>query len=216
MTRRGTQAPAGKTTGKFEDWIIEQAGGQGHHKKGSDRGTDGRMADGAPAQVKRQDAVGVNVVKNFVVSAEQYDKAAFERRRAAGESVGTIIAFSFGKGAVQEAARQKMENGVTLTLKRVDEIVPVATRPRLSVEIAAGDAPRNMTLTATGESAAGVEFYAWDFEYDEKKGFRPGVLLDKTGRQEREFSAGPHIIACKVTDGEGLEATATARFTVAG
>ena len=30
---------------------------------------------------------------------------------------------------------------------------------------------RSLVFLATGHSEAGIEFYSWDFDYDEKKGF---------------------------------------------
>jgi hypothetical protein len=92
---------------KFETWIIQQAGGVPHGKKGGDGGVDGKMPDGSPIQVKQSKNIGVNVVKNFSVSAKQYNKILFEKNVAAKKPVGCIIAFSFGKGAVEEAARLK-------------------------------------------------------------------------------------------------------------
>ena len=57
---------------------------------------------------------------------------------------------------------------------------------------------------AIGQSEAGVEFYAWDFAYNEQY-FNPEILLDKTGKQTYLFKAGEHKIAVKVVDNEGLE-----------
>jgi DNA modification methylase len=59
---------------KFETWIIQQFGGIPQNKKGGDNGVDGKTMDGTPIQVKQSKSIGVNVVKNFSVSAKQYNK----------------------------------------------------------------------------------------------------------------------------------------------
>jgi len=52
----------------------------------------------------------------------------------------------------------------------------------------------------------GIEFYAWDWEFYEKKGFKADVLIEKTGKQKHPFKIGNHRMAVKVVDNEGLEA----------
>ena len=63
---------------------------------------------------------------------------------------------------------------------------------------------------------AGIEFYAWDFEYNEKKGFLPFTVIDKSGKQTHTFKAGVHVIAVKVVDNEGLESVETIKLKVNG
>ena len=69
---------------------------------------------------------------------------------------------------------------------------------------------------AEGHSAAGIEFYAWDFDYDEEKGFLSSVFIDKTGRRTHTFQAGMHTIAVKVVDNEGLESIEIVKLKVNG
>ncbi|MDR1073713.1 MAG: hypothetical protein LBL45_08585, partial [Treponema sp.] len=123
--------------------------------------------------------------------------------------VGYIIAFSFGKGAIEEVARLKNREDRIIKLVMVEEIIPIATKPALGVHINELEKDekggRNIELIAAGRSAAGVEFYSWDFSYDGEKGFRPSIIIDKEGRQTQAFKTGMHTIAVKVVDNDGLE-----------
>jgi len=203
----------------FETWIVQQYGGISNAKQRSDLGLDGRTREGLPIQVKRSDNVGRNVVDNFFAAAQRYDKALFERQKAAHQPIGVIIAFSFGKGAVQEAARLRNEEGVTIELVTVESIVPIAKKPRITIvfEDKGKDAKglHEIAFAATGESEVGVEFFAWDFDYNGQD-FKPEVLIDKDGVQSYKFRPGPHTIAVKVVDNEGLEAMETLRIIVNG
>jgi DNA modification methylase len=206
---------------EFEHWIITQFGGIPQNKKGGDKGIDGRNKTNTPIQVKRSDDIGVNVVKNFYVSAKQYDKALFEKNKAAKNPVGYIIAFSFGKGAIQEVARLNNDEEVVIKLVRVDEIIPIAKKPKLSVAFndlgADKKGMREIEFTAKAESEAGIEFYAWDWNYDEaKKIFKPAILIDKEGKQTNTFKAGSHRIAAKVVDKDGLENIEVIKLKVNG
>jgi DNA modification methylase len=205
---------------EFESWIITQYGGIPQNKKGGDKGIDGKATDGTPIQVKRSDNIGVNVIKNFSVSAKQFDKSLFEKNMAAQKPVGAIIAFSFGRGAIEETSRLKNEENITIKLIRVEEIVPIAVKPAIGVHISDLTNPhelekdeseqrsagnRKIGFTAAGQSPAGIEFYSWDFLYDAEKGFKPQILLDKAGTQTYSFKTGSHTIAVKVVDNDGLE-----------
>ncbi|MDR1215218.1 MAG: hypothetical protein LBK25_00890 [Treponema sp.] len=205
---------------EFENWIIGQFGGVPRGKKGGDAGVDGKAADGAPIQVKRSESVGVNVVKNFFVSAKQFDKTAFEKNVAASQPVGYIIAFSFGKGAVQEVARLKNQENVVISLVPVDSIIPVSKKPSISFEVREidrrADGIREIEIAARGESPSGVEFYSWDFAYNDAEGFKPSVVMNKDGVQCREFKAGVYHVAVKAVDNDGLESIETIKLKVNG
>ncbi|MDR1023249.1 MAG: hypothetical protein LBL94_08280 [Prevotellaceae bacterium] len=205
---------------EFESWIIGQLGGAPHSKKGGDAGVDGAAADGAPVQVKRSEGVGVNVVKNFSVSAKQFDKARFDKSVKAGKPAGYIIAFSFGKGAVQEAARLKNQENIIIELVPVDTIIPVSKKPSIRIEVneLSRDAGgiREIEFIASGQSAAGIEFYSWDFDYAAEKGFRASVIIDREGRQTAKLKAGLYNIAVKVVDNDGLENVETIKLKVNG
>ncbi|MDR1553035.1 MAG: hypothetical protein LBS69_06190 [Prevotellaceae bacterium] len=205
---------------EFESFIITQFGGTPQNKKGGDKGIDGKTANGTPIQVKRSDNIGVNAVKNFSVSAKQYNKMLFENNQKEKLSVGYIIAFSFGKGAVQEVARLKLEENIIIELITVDKIVPIAKKPSINVEIneVSHDAKgvREIEFTAAGQSEDGIEFYSWDFEYNAEKGFRASVIIDKEGKQQHKLKAGVHNIAVKVVDNDGLENIEVIKLKVNG
>jgi hypothetical protein len=205
---------------EFERWIIGQFGGVPHSKKGGDAGVDGTAADGAPIQVKRSEGVGVNVIKNFSVSAKQFDKTTFDTNVKAGKPVGYIIAFSFGKGAVQEVARLKNQENSIIELVTVDSIIPVSKKPNITFEITERvrntNGIREIEFVATGNSPSGIELYSWDFEYDESKGFKPVVIRDVDGKQQRTLRAGVYRIAVKAVDNDGLENIETIKLKVNG
>jgi DNA modification methylase len=203
---------------EFENWIVGQFGGIPNAKQRGDLGLDGKTRENQAIQVKRSDGVGRNVIDNFKSACERFDKANFEKNKAANTPIGFIIAFSFGKGAIEEIARLRNEENCIIKLVTVEEIVPIAKKPSLKVEMQAlqppkgGEAPQPpkgggltaINFVAIGQSEAGVEFYAWDFAYNEQY-FNPEILLDKTGKQTYLFKAGEHKIAVKVVDNEGLE-----------
>jgi len=205
---------------EFEQWIVNQRGGTPNTKQRGDLGIDGKKRDGTPIQVKRSDNIGRNVVDNFVSAAKRYDSALFEKNKSEGKPIGEIIAFSFGKGAVQEVARLKNEENLIIELVKVEEIVPIAKKPTLRLELKdlGLDAKnkREIELTALGESEAGIEFYAWQWDFQEKDGFKPDVMIDKEGSQKQKFSAGTYAVAVKVVDNDGLEAIEVVRIKVNG
>jgi DNA modification methylase len=199
---------------QFEAWIVQQFGGTSNAKQRGDMGLDGKTNDGTPIQVKRSDNIGRNVIDNFKSAVERFDKNLFEKNIAAKKPIGYIIAFSFGKGAVEEVARLKNREDRIIKLITVEEIIPIATKPAIGVHInelekdasdgtSAGG--RKIELTAVGQSAAGIEFYSWDFTYDKEKGFKSSIIIDKEGKQIVSLKTGTHTIAVKVVDNDGLE-----------
>jgi len=214
---------------EFETWIVERFDGIPNIKQRSDFGMDGKMRNGTPIQVKRSDGIGRNVVDNFISACKRYDNKLFEKNKKAGEPVGYIIAFSFSKGAIQEIARLRNEENTLIQLVTVEEIVPMAKRPKLTVNIIDIDATqitssedkskalREIEFIANAESDAGVEFYAFDFEYNEETGiFVAEQMLNKEGIARHKFKAGTHTIAIKAVDNEGLEAIEILRLKVNG
>jgi hypothetical protein len=123
---------------------------------------------------------------------------------------------------VEEVARLKNKENVFIKLVTVEEIVPIAKKPTLLVTIHnKGKDAKGLTeieFQAEGNSAAGIEFFAWDFDYDEsgKKTFKPEILLDKTGTQSWKFKPGQHVVAVKVVDNDGLENLEVIRVKVNG
>jgi hypothetical protein len=212
---------------EFENWIVGQFGGLPNTKQKGDLGIDGKK-DSTPIQVKRSDNVGRNVIDNFKSAIERFDKVAYDKNKAEDKPVGFIIAFSFGKGAVQEVARLKNTENITIELVTVNKIVPIAQKPTLEIittEIMhkSPDLPKDglwegmceIEFEARGKSENEIEFYAWDFNYNEQV-FIPEILFDKEGKQVRKFKAGTHKIAAKVIDKEGLETVETIKLKING
>ncbi|MDR0544644.1 MAG: site-specific DNA-methyltransferase [Odoribacteraceae bacterium] len=209
-----------KNAFEFENWIIQQFGGAGNARQRGDFGLDGKMPDNTPIQVKRSDNIGRNVVDNFKSAAERSDKKLFDKNVANGKPVGYIIAFSFGRGAVEEVARLKLKENIIIELVAVNKIVPIAMKPTLTIEINELDRDakgvREIEFVAKGASEAGIEFYSWDFDYNAEKGFKASVMIDREGRQTAKFKAGLHSVAVKVVDNDGLENIEVVRLKVNG
>ena len=205
---------------EFENWIVEQFGGEPNVKKRGDLGLDGKKGN-TPIQVKRSDGIGRNVVDNFKSAAERADKKMYENNKKNKNPVGYIIAFSFSKGAIEEAARLRVKENVLIELITVDRIVPIANGPT-GITVKMREVSRNawgsaeIEFIATGKSESGIEFYAWDFAFDEEKGFKPSEIMDKSGKQVHTFKAGVHTIAVKVVDNEGLESVELIKLKVNG
>ena len=193
---------------EFEIFIVTQFGGINNTKQRGDLGLDGKTRENQPIQVKRSDGIGRNVVDNFLSAVKRNDKNLYEKNKKEMKPVGFIIAFSFGKGAIQEVARLKNEENIIIKLVAVDEIIPIAKKPNLIIEIIdkGNDkkALREIEFIAKGTSEVGVEFYMWDFDYKNEK-FNPEIMFDKKGEQTFKFKPGVCNIAVKVIDNEGLE-----------
>jgi site-specific DNA-methyltransferase (adenine-specific) len=191
---------------EFESFIIQQFGGTANIKQRGDLGIDGKTRDNIPIQVKRSDNIGRNVIDNFVSACRRYSGV---QSRDFELPQGIIIAFSFGKSAFEEVARLKSQDGILIKLVRVDEIVPIAKKPTLTLNFndlgLNAKNLREIEFIAQGESEAGIEFYAWDFHYESEKGFKAEIMLDKIGKQSQMFKTGNHSCAVKVVDNEGLE-----------
>ncbi|MDR0328425.1 MAG: hypothetical protein LBI05_09035 [Planctomycetaceae bacterium] len=204
---------------EFESWIIQQFGGEPNLQQHGDSGIDGKK-DNTPIQVKRSENIGRNVIDNFFAAVQRSDKKLFEKNKKEKKPVGYIIAFSFGKGAIEEVARLKMKENVIIELVTVADFVPIATKPKVTLTLRelSRDTKGNCEIefSAEGHSKAGIEFYAWDFDYDEKKGFVPAVIIDKSGKHTHMFQAGTYTVAVKVVDNEGLESIETIKLKVNG
>ena len=209
-----------KNAFEFESWIVIQYGGTSNAKQRSDLGLDGKTRDNTPIQVKRSDNIGRIVIDNFHSAVMRYDKTLYEKNKSENKPVGFIIAFSFGKGAVQEVARLHNQENVHIKLVTVDEVVPIAKKPTLTVQVkdlgADSKKQREIEFTAIAHSEAGIEFFAWDFAYNSQKGFKAEVLIDKSGVQNFKFKPGLYNIAVKVFDNEGLENIEIVKLKVNG
>jgi hypothetical protein len=194
----------------FADFVCQHIGGERNPKKSGDYGVDGWMPDRTPLQVKRSQDIGRDVLDKFVTAARRNDLKLFEERMAAGKSVGTIIAFSFGKGIVEEAARLRNKEGIIVSLVQADEVVSIARKPDISLEyevLTTGHAPHRIAFSAAAKCEKGhaIVNYAYDFNYDKDKGFDAAEFISKDGKAEVELAAGSHVIAVKAVDDEGLE-----------
>lgn len=149
----------------------------------------------------------------------RYDKNLYEKNKTEMNPVGFIIAFSFSKSAIQEVARLHNQENVIIKLVTVEEIVPIAKKPTLTVELSDkstdSKGQHEIEFKATGHSEAGIEFYSWDFDYKNDK-FKAEILLDKKGEQTYKFKAGQHNIAVKVFDNDGLESIEIIKLKVNG
>lgn len=96
----------------FQTWVIEKLYGHASAKMIGDKGIDGSFPDGVPIQVKQSEGIGRNVVDNFETAI-----------RRSKQTKGTIVAFSFGKGAYEEVARAKNKDEIEITLLTVKEIL---------------------------------------------------------------------------------------------
>jgi DNA modification methylase len=202
---------------EFEEWIVEKFGGESNKKQRGDMGLDGKK-NGVPIQVKRSDGVGRNVVDNFKSAMGRFFGKDIEKRKGDKISDGYIIAFSFGKGAYEEVARLKNEEGLIIELIKVEDVVPIAVAPKL--ELSFEDKGLNdknqriIKLMAKCEKQA--EFFQWDFSYNPDDGFSADELLDKTGEQEVKLEKGENKIACKAIDLEGIETIEILKLKVNG
>ncbi len=96
---------------QFQNWVLQKLGGRVSERKVADGGIDGWLWD-RPVQVKQSDGVGVNVLRNFETAI-----------RAVKKTEGIVVGFSFGKGAYEEAARAKLEEGLAITLMTVEDVL---------------------------------------------------------------------------------------------
>jgi len=190
---------------EFEKFIVEKFGGIPNKKQRGDLGLDGKMPDKTPIQVKQQDNVGRNVVDNFIAAVQRYDKKLFDKNVKDGKPAGYIIAFSFGKGAIEEVARLKTKEKILIELVKVSNIVDYGKRPKVS--LTADELENNeYQFMAQAESENEIEFFSWDLHHNEKIGFKPDILLDKYGKQKHKFKEGVHKIAVEAIDKQGLDA----------
>jgi DNA modification methylase len=97
---------------EFQNWVLQKLMGRVSPRKTGDMGIDGYLFDGTPIQVKQSEDVGRNVIDNFETAIKRGKK-----------KKGIIVAFSFGKGAYEEVARAKNQDGVEIELKQVEEII---------------------------------------------------------------------------------------------
>jgi len=205
---------------EFESFIVQQFGGAANKKQRGDFGLDGKMPDGTPIQVKQQENVGRADIDKFYSSVIRADRRLFDKNIAEHKPVGYFIAFSYGRGTIEEVARLRNQENTIIELVKVEDIVPIAKKPTISITIdelrITEKQEHELEFTATGMSEAGIEFYSWDFNYDKENGFKADIMLDKEGKQTLRLKAGQHSIAVKVVDNDGLESIEVVKLKVNG
>ncbi len=99
---------------EFQNWVvIEGFNGTLGKRKVHDMGIDGfSFMKHEPIQVKQSEKVGRNVVDNFETAMKRVKKKR-----------GFVVAFSFTKGAFEEAARCKREEDIEINLIKVEELL---------------------------------------------------------------------------------------------
>jgi DNA modification methylase len=97
---------------EFQNWVMQKLMARISKTLSTDMGIDGWTLDNRPIQVKQSEAVGRNVIDNFETALQRANKKS-----------GVIVALSFGKGAYEEVARAKLEQGLEIELKTVSEIL---------------------------------------------------------------------------------------------
>jgi DNA modification methylase len=100
---------------EFQNWVIQRIVGTHSPRKTGDMGIDGySFFEQLPVQVKQSERVGRNVVDNFETAVER-----------SGKHMGYIVAFSFTRGAYEEAARAKARGKAAIVLVKVEDLVRV-------------------------------------------------------------------------------------------
>jgi DNA modification methylase len=98
---------------EFQNWVVRERFNGSIGPKGGDKGIDGfSFLVHDPIQVKQSDGIGRNVIDNFASAMRRVDK-----------KKGYIVAFSFGKGAIEECASLKHKQGIEIVLVEVNEIL---------------------------------------------------------------------------------------------
>jgi len=102
---------------EFQNWVIDEMRAIQSRKKSGDMGLDGYYShsiftEPAGIQVKQSENIGRNTIDNFetALRREKYNK-------------GFIVAFSFGKGAYEEASRAKNKEGVNIELIKIEDLL---------------------------------------------------------------------------------------------
>ncbi|GHT26010.1 restriction endonuclease subunit M [Planctomycetales bacterium] len=193
----------------FQCWIIERFDGM-PGKKGGDGGIDG-LKNGLPIQVKQSEHIGRIPIDNFKSSMQRYDTNCKE---------GYFIAFSFGSGAKNEVARLKNEEGITIHLIEVKDVIPLTSPPDFTVDYQWEESVggrKNITFTVkSDQDLVSVQF---DWTYDGED-FRPDDTVWVKNREPAAvphiFDTGLHTYAIRAADEEGTQSTISNKISVNG
>jgi site-specific DNA-methyltransferase (adenine-specific) len=100
---------------EFQNWIVQRVLGSSSPRKSGDMGIDGlSFFEGLPIQVKQSERIGRKVVDEFETAIARH-----------GSERGYLVAFSFGGGAIEEAARTRLAGGPEVVLVRVADVLRV-------------------------------------------------------------------------------------------
>lgn len=115
------------------------------------------------------------------------------------------------------ATLKSQDEGI-IELIKVEDIVPIATKPKLefSFEDKGINDKKQRVVEFIAKTQARIEFYQWDFDYKEADGFKADIMIDKEGKQVKNFELGEYNIACKVVDIEGLQSIETIKLKING
>ncbi len=101
---------------EFQNWVVtNKFFGTVSKTKSGDFGIDGltpQVTGGFPIQVKQSETIGRNVIDNFETAMRRMNK-----------KKGYVVAFSFGRGAVEEVARVKNQEGIEIILRTVQDLL---------------------------------------------------------------------------------------------
>jgi len=210
---------------EFEKLVVKTLGGEPtKQSKGGDMGIDGILNNWSVISVKRSDNIGRKVVddlrsailrfrreKSVIKKSEQIE---FQLQH--GEIVnladydGFIVAFSFGRGLKSEIAQLEREEGFKVLPLKVEDILPVATKPKVVLKVECeklGETGNyKFTATATTDDARLIEFFAFKILV-KNKGLEEILVIDnfnKTGLLEIELKKGEYQIIATATDEFGL------------
>jgi len=100
---------------EFQNWVVLRLGGRISPKKSSDLGVDGivPLEGNIPIQVKQSDHISRPEIDKFESAIRRLHK-----------TKGYFVAFSFTKGAVEEIARCKNQEGIEIVYLTIINLVP--------------------------------------------------------------------------------------------
>jgi len=102
---------------EFQDWVAKRLGSSSSQKD-SYLGIDGFTAEGYPFQIRQEDDVGKRAIDSFAT--------AVGRSKARS---GTIVAFSFGRDALEGVTRARLNYRLEIKTVTVRELMASGNRP---------------------------------------------------------------------------------------